>query len=339
MKTTAVFLALLALLSSTALAQVPRTINYQGRIMDGTAPLTGEHTMDLRIYTSPAGGTPLHDETQTVTFNNGIFTVAIGGSEPLDPAIFSGQVWLGVTISGVNGGQELTPRFILRSSPYSFHAAIADSATDAALADSSIAAARAATALRADSARGLLLPATMARDAKEPALTVTNNGGPGLIVTGKPNAITATGSVGTTDHFVAGGSAGASAAPVSGGIYRDNVPIAWGTIDANGTIISDFGIASVAQQADQSYVITLDNAVQASTQGNPSYPELSASITLASLPGVDLENIPSYAIWAPRRISGAYDLKSLSVKIYAITGQGQGTATTHSFSIVIYGRP
>jgi hypothetical protein len=244
MKTTGLSLALLVLLAVTALAQVPRTINYQGRARSSNQPVTGLHDMTLRIYDAETGGNVLFTETHTdVRFtNDGIFTVAIGDATPgglPETLPFDQQYWMGVTISGINGSQELAPRLTLRSTPYSLRAAVADSA-------------------------GIIPSHINGHNPDGSLLSIDNSSGSiGLEASGTDFGIVSYGPIKTDDHFVSDNSLGDDTAPQSGGIYYDNAPIAWAQIDANGRIIADFGVASVTKQTgfNGTYDILLDNGV------------------------------------------------------------------------------
>src|SRR6267142_3741419 len=67
----------------------PGQMNFQGRLTDSSSnPLTGSYSLTFSIFDASSGGTQLWTETQTVPVDNGIFSVALGPSTPLTPAIF-----------------------------------------------------------------------------------------------------------------------------------------------------------------------------------------------------------------------------------------------------------
>ena len=106
---------------STALADVPMTLNYQGVLTDsgGAVVPDGSYELTFRIYDVASGGTPLWEETiSNVQVNGGIFSVVLGQSVQLN-LDFDVPYWLGIS---VNGGTELTPRMSLTASPYSLNA-------------------------------------------------------------------------------------------------------------------------------------------------------------------------------------------------------------------------
>jgi len=116
---------MLILAASLSLAQVPKTISYQGVLTDasGTVVPDGNYNLTFRLYDVATGGTALWAEGQLVAVSKGIFNVILGSVAPLNLP-FNKPYYLGVT---VGAGAELTPRMPLTSSGYSFRAANADS--------------------------------------------------------------------------------------------------------------------------------------------------------------------------------------------------------------------
>ncbi|MCB0712832.1 MAG: hypothetical protein KDD67_10920 [Ignavibacteriae bacterium] len=133
LSTSCLLLFAVFLLSGVAIAQIPRTMSYQGIANDDGSPIAdGTHTVRFLIYTSATGGTPIFVEAQSVTTRGGLFSAIIGSNTPIPSAMqFDGQYWLGISI---DGGPEMTPRAALTSSPYALnalnaqHANFADSA-------------------------------------------------------------------------------------------------------------------------------------------------------------------------------------------------------------------
>jgi hypothetical protein len=103
-----------------ALSQVPRKINYQGRLVDAAgAPLVGAHTAIFRIFTDPTGGTALWTETQPVTADSaGVFAAVLGSVDSIGVA-FDGPRWLEVEVDG----EVLAPRREMASVPFAIQAA------------------------------------------------------------------------------------------------------------------------------------------------------------------------------------------------------------------------
>jgi len=125
-------LALLSLLALSATASaVPLSFVHQGRLFDAAgSPLVGANTVELALYDAPASGAALWTETHTdVAFDNGFFSVQLGGVQALDAALFAGApLFLGMR---VNGGVELPQRIELVSVPFAVRAGAADFAEDA----------------------------------------------------------------------------------------------------------------------------------------------------------------------------------------------------------------
>ena len=113
------FLSCFIFLTQSALA-VPQQFTQQGRVIDGSGtPITGIHTITVRIYDSAAGGQMLWDESQQTLLNNGFYSVFLGAnsaSNPLDDSIFQlGSIYLEIEID--NDGP-LSPRTEIVSVPY-----------------------------------------------------------------------------------------------------------------------------------------------------------------------------------------------------------------------------
>ena len=110
---------------SSALADVPRLIHYQGKLLDTVgAPVSGDVSLTIRLYDGPApGGSVTFEESHTsVPLKNGLFSILIGTSTAAgvpDAAFASATAYLGVS---VQGGEELSPRTRLVSVPYALRA-------------------------------------------------------------------------------------------------------------------------------------------------------------------------------------------------------------------------
>lgn len=112
---------------AAALAQVPALIPIQGSLADAEgAPVDGDVAIELRVY--DADDAVVHSETQTVTVDRGLFSVYLGGGQPLDLALFRDhhELTLGIT---VGDDPEMTPRLPFGTVPF---AAYAEYAGDAA---------------------------------------------------------------------------------------------------------------------------------------------------------------------------------------------------------------
>jgi hypothetical protein len=121
--------------AATVLAQVPRTISYQGVLTDtlGHSKPDGNYSFTFRLYSSENNGTALWSETKTLPVNHGLFTTFLGNVTPINLK-FDAPYWLSIQVSG---GTELTPRIQLASVGYSFHTINADTAAFTKFTDSS----------------------------------------------------------------------------------------------------------------------------------------------------------------------------------------------------------
>ena len=110
-------------LAVASMADIPRTIQYQGKLTDMSG--IGENdTLDMRfrVFDVETGGDSLWAMTVAdVPILHGLFDVNIG---PIDLP-FNEQYWLEIIVAG----NTLSPRVQLTTSPYSFRAAVADSFT------------------------------------------------------------------------------------------------------------------------------------------------------------------------------------------------------------------
>ncbi len=116
------------IITSAAVAQMPRTISYQGILSDGSGNFIsdGNHSLTLSIYDNIASSSPIYTETQTVPVVKGLFNAIIGSNVAIPLTItFDRAYFLGVR---VDGGAELNPRTPLSAVPYAMRAAVADKA-------------------------------------------------------------------------------------------------------------------------------------------------------------------------------------------------------------------
>ena len=101
-------IALILVTAHFSLADVPRLINYQGKLYDSAGnPLTGQYEVTFRLYNVESGGTHVWSETRNVNCENGLYNVILGLTAPIDPD-FDGNYWLGVQVTG---DAELSPRY------------------------------------------------------------------------------------------------------------------------------------------------------------------------------------------------------------------------------------
>jgi parallel beta-helix repeat protein len=113
---------------------VPPYINYQGIIVDATTgePISGQDVpMIFRIYNQETGGDLLWAESQSVDFQNGNYSVALGSGSTItgvfDAALFAwDNLWLEVVVAG----ERFEPRQRFTSVAAAFQAEEASYAED-----------------------------------------------------------------------------------------------------------------------------------------------------------------------------------------------------------------
>ncbi len=137
MKRIGMILGCILLLGSFAGADVPRTINYQGRLTDHSGNPLPDATYSIAIRLYDAENAPeansIWNDLFSVQTKNGYFNVALGSGNTLTAA-FDKPYWLGIK---VGGDSEMTPRQALNSVPYALMVPN-NSITTAQLADWSV---------------------------------------------------------------------------------------------------------------------------------------------------------------------------------------------------------
>ncbi|UCC45438.1 MAG: tail fiber domain-containing protein [Candidatus Zixiibacteriota bacterium] len=135
------FVALaVVLFASAAVADVPQTINYQGRLTDpsGDPVPDGEYELSFRIYNVAEGGLPVWgpESPKPITVTDGLFTWPLGWLLSFPAGFFDDTSrWLGIT---VESDPEIEPRTQLNSVPYAYHALRADNVGPWSTVDSSV---------------------------------------------------------------------------------------------------------------------------------------------------------------------------------------------------------
>ncbi len=117
-----IWIPMLVLLSSPALAQVPQDMTYTGQLVDASGgPLAGPVNLELRIFDAATGPTELYSEQHpgVELGATGGFSVQLGlgtsPSGPFDAALFAQEDrWIEVVVDS----EVLTPRHIIGSVPW-----------------------------------------------------------------------------------------------------------------------------------------------------------------------------------------------------------------------------
>ena len=119
---------ILFFLCSVSSADVPDSINYQGKLTTAQGGcLNDTVSMTFSIYPDILGSPSVWTETQTqVVVENGIFSVLLGSVNPIPDTLFDGSAkYLGVQ---VESDPEMTPLKPMVSVAYAFHSTTADTA-------------------------------------------------------------------------------------------------------------------------------------------------------------------------------------------------------------------
>ena len=115
-------------------AAITPLMSYQGRLVEGGAPVSGTRSMTFSLYNASSAGTLLWSEVQSVTVTNGLFQVALGSVTPFSNTVvgqMSQNLWLEINVAGT-----ILPRQQLMGAPYAF--SLAPGATVAGSSDSQI---------------------------------------------------------------------------------------------------------------------------------------------------------------------------------------------------------
>lgn len=119
------YAALVALMCSFALiavpvrAQFPRTVNYQGVLQQGTAPVNGNISLTINYYNAETNVLLASETFSNVPLTSGVFSIQLGSTNIGVASIFDAgeAVTIGVQ---VNGGAELPGHTALSAAPYAF---------------------------------------------------------------------------------------------------------------------------------------------------------------------------------------------------------------------------
>src|SRR5690349_15070557 len=88
-------------MAAPALADVPKTLMHQGRLYDAMGePLTATLDVTFAMYAGPVDTSSIWQETHTVTFEDGYFSVALGTDEPVDAVLDGSERYLGIKVGG-----------------------------------------------------------------------------------------------------------------------------------------------------------------------------------------------------------------------------------------------
>ena len=109
-------------------AQIPRTLSYQGMLLDdaGSPKPDNTYTFTFLLYNSESGGGPIWTEIKDLSVEQGLFYTVLGDPTPFaDSLRFDRPYWLGIK---VGDEPELSPRIPLTSVGYSLYSLRSDTA-------------------------------------------------------------------------------------------------------------------------------------------------------------------------------------------------------------------
>jgi hypothetical protein len=81
----------------------PSLINYQGKLIQGTNPVTGAISLTFRVFTNATGGNFIYEENQQVNVVNGLYSTFLGQNPTtgtIDDAVRADCAFLEVTVNG-----------------------------------------------------------------------------------------------------------------------------------------------------------------------------------------------------------------------------------------------
>ena len=121
-------LAFIILFASPLIAQIPRTISYQGILTDnsGNPKPDGDYSITFSFYEEEINGDPVWTESKNLHVSKGLFSTLLGDQTKFGSNVeFDKPYFLGIKIGDE---EELPPRIALTPAGYSFSSIYADTA-------------------------------------------------------------------------------------------------------------------------------------------------------------------------------------------------------------------
>ncbi|MBV8757792.1 MAG: hypothetical protein JO257_10965 [Deltaproteobacteria bacterium] len=124
MKSLSILVGLGVVAASPLASAAPDSMTFAGRLSTSAGPVSGAQLITFKVFDGLTGGTPVWNDTISVTADNGLVFATLGTvGNPLDATVFGGSTeYLEITI----GSETLTPRLPLSSVPYAISASTAD---------------------------------------------------------------------------------------------------------------------------------------------------------------------------------------------------------------------
>lgn len=107
--------------STGATGGAPRTLSYQGMVIDGEKPVSdGSHQITVTLYADDKGAMAVWSSVYTTETKAGVFNVLLGSGEKAlpDAAAMDKPLWVGVKMDNTN---EMRPLTQLSASPYAIN--------------------------------------------------------------------------------------------------------------------------------------------------------------------------------------------------------------------------
>jgi hypothetical protein len=324
------------LIAGTSFAQAPKTISYQGYLVDGSnQPVTGNHTIAVKLYDVANGGAALHTESFTMDVVGGNFNAIIGSQTPIGTNVtFDKQYWLAIS---VDGGAEMTPRTQLTGAPYAMTAMVAESVAPNAAVTS-------LNSLTGDVTIEGTGSASVTKTGNKITIDVTGGGAAGVTnVNGQQGAITFQGGGGTTvsnvgSVFTISSSGGGGGTGIQGvqstdgslAITNANGPTATINIATNGIKTNSIEDAAVTSaKIANGTIATADIADDAITSEKIGNNQVTGLQILGNC--VNTVHMADNAITTPKIANNAVTLGKINT-----TGAANGNVLTYNGSAVVW---
>jgi microcystin-dependent protein len=109
--------ACILVFAANTFADIPKTLNYQGRLMNtvGQPVIDGQYSVTFRLYDALTGGDMEWSEIQTVSTTNGYFHTVLGNISVFSSNIFDQALWIEMQIGSAAA---MTPRQQLGTAAY-----------------------------------------------------------------------------------------------------------------------------------------------------------------------------------------------------------------------------
>ena len=127
-------LVLFCFVATLVSAQVPLSINYQGRLSSSSGLVNGSVSLVLRFYTNETLGVSIYEDSNTVTVTDGSYSTFIGDDTTSGSFVSALSTTSNLYLETVVNGVALTPREQIVSVAYAIRAdGVKDSGINSAM--------------------------------------------------------------------------------------------------------------------------------------------------------------------------------------------------------------